>query len=70
MNVFGLSIELNEYGKWIKEALVLVSNLEKEITQIEQGGVVQSDEIEIECRIPVPQRRSPLVGADLQKMCS
>ncbi|KAL6175250.1 hypothetical protein ACLB2K_051892 [Fragaria x ananassa] len=64
-----LFIELTEQVVWnVKKALVLVSNLEKEITQIEEGGVVHSDESEIECPVPVPQPPSPSVGVDLQNV--
>ncbi|PRQ16664.1 putative powdery mildew resistance protein, RPW8 [Rosa chinensis] len=62
-----LFIELKEQVvRNVKEALVLISNLEKEITEIEGVVVVQSDEIE--CSIPAPQPRSPLVGEDLQNV--
>ncbi|KAL6175244.1 hypothetical protein ACLB2K_051886 [Fragaria x ananassa] len=64
-----LFIELTEQVVWnVKKALVLVSNLEKEITQIEEGGVVHSDESEIKCPVPVPQPPSPSVGVDLQNV--
>lgn len=64
-----LFIELKgQVARNVKETLVLVSNLEKEITKIEGGGVVQSDEIESERLIPLPQPRSPLVGVDLQNV--
>ncbi|XP_062025618.1 uncharacterized protein LOC133741921 [Rosa rugosa] len=62
-----LFIELKEQVvRNVKEALVLISNLEKEIAEIEGVVVVQSDEIE--CSIPAPQPRSPLVGEDLQNV--
>lgn len=64
-----LFIELKgQVARNVKETLVRVSNLEREITKIEGGGVVHSDEIESERSIPLPQPQSPLVGVDLQNV--